>query len=55
MYAKAPTRLAAAHKACRSGVADLRGRIAAERVIKQRSCAAARRQGDRKLINLYCK
>ena len=55
MYAMAPTRLAAAPKLCRRGVADLRSRIAAERVIKQRNCADARRQNDRNLINLYCK
>jgi hypothetical protein len=55
MYAKAPTRLAAAQKMCRRGVTDLRGRIAVERVIRQRSCADARQRNDRKLINFYCK
>ena len=55
MYAKAPTRLAAAHKMCQRGIADLRSRIAAERVIRQRSCADARQQNDRSLVNLYCK
>jgi hypothetical protein len=55
MYARAPTRLAAAHKTCRRGIADLRSRIAGERVIKQRGCADARRQNDRNLINHYCK
>ncbi len=55
MYANAPRRLAAAHKSCRRGVANLRSRIAAERVIKQRSCAEARRQNDRNLINFHCR
>jgi len=55
MYAGAPTRLAAAHQVCQRGVAGLRSRIAAERVIRQRSCADARQRDDRNLINLYCK
>lgn len=55
MYAKAPTRLAAAHKLCRRGLAELRSRVGAERVIKQRRCADARQQRDRNAINLYCR
>lgn len=55
MYAKAPSRLAAAYKLCRRALTDLRSRVGAERVIKQRRCAQARQQGDRAAINFYCR
>jgi len=55
MYANAPARLAAAHKQCRLGMTDLRSRIAAERIARQRNCAAGRQHNDRNMINLYCK
>lgn len=55
MYGKALTRLAAAEKTCRLGISRMRSRIAAQRIARQRNCAAARQRGDRSLINLYCK
>jgi hypothetical protein len=55
MYARAPARLAAAHRACRRDLAALRSRIAAERIFRQRKCAEARRLRDRGGINFHCK
>lgn len=55
MYSSAPSRLAAAHKQCRRALADFRSRVGAERVLKQRRCAQARQQNDRKAANFYCR
>jgi hypothetical protein len=55
MYARAPARLAAAHKACRRDLTALRNRFAAERIVRQRKCVEARRLRDRSGINFHCK
>ena len=55
MYAKAPTRLAAALKSCRRGAADPGSRTEAGRIVRLRRCANARQQNNRNLINLYCR